>query len=397
MYWETVVVGSGIVGLSAAWRLAQRDEGRVLLIDGKFPASGATGLGTGSVHVQRWSKEDISLILRSKRLMSEVSERTNGSFRFYPAGRLTLAGDRDRDTLASHADLICEMGVDLERLDPDELRARFPNMEFSDIALGTYTDDDGYIYPPALAWALAGIVRDAGVILWEGVPVQRIDVFEDKVRGIVIAQDEVIRCDRVVLTAGVWTQKILRASGLDLPVQQSVTQSAVVLGRDIDLWSSMPSVLDGSQGLLTIPRNPGTLVASALPGEKENEDVDVEEDITVEWSELEAGFLEAIHPMLRERFPGYGLGPVVGGWGGVLDVTPDQKPFVGPYEGVGGLSVACGLSGYGIQRGPAVGEVVADLATGQEPFIDIGAYRLDRFPSDYKFDYSSGSNWHNPF
>lgn len=396
MKWDTIVVGSGIVGLSAAWRLAQQEQTRVLVIDSKFPASGATGLGTGSVHVQRWSEEDVSLILHSKQLMSDISKRTNGSFHFYPAGRLTLAGERDAETLMSHADMICDMDVDLERLDADELKDRFPNMDFADIALGTYTSDDGYIYPPALAWALAGIVRDAGVILWEGVPVERIDISEDKVRGIVVAQGEVIQCDRVVLTAGVWTQKILRASGLDLPVKQSVTQSAVIMGRNIDLWSSMPSVLDGSQDLLTIPRNPGTLVASAPPGEKETENINVNGNITVEWSELEADFIEAIYPLLCKRFPGYELGPIVGGWGGVLDVTPDQNPFIGLYAGVSGLCVACGLAGYGIQRGPAVGEIIADLAIEHEPFVDISAYRLDRYPSNYAFE-ESGSNWHNPF
>ena len=398
MEWDTVIVGSGVVGLNVAWRLAQLKQERILLIDSKFPASGATGLGTGSVHVQRWNKTDISLVMRSKQIMADLSKKTNGAFRFYPVGRLTLVGEQDYATLKSHADVICDMGGELETLDPDELEQRFSKIDFTGIALGTYTPNDGYVYPPALAWTTAGVVRDSGVTIWEGVPVERIDINEDgSVQGVVLAQNEVIQCDRVILTAGIWTQKLLRASNLDLPVMQSATQSAVIIARNIGSEDLLPSVLDGSQDMLTIPRNPGTIVAGGRWGEGRPEPIDVGGDISSEFSEIEDEYLESLYPYLYQRFPGYDLGPIIGGWGGVVDTTPDDNPFIGSYEDIDGLWIACGLSGYGIQRGPAVGETIADLVAGYEPSVDVSDYRVNRYPSDYDFDAESTSGWNNPF
>lgn len=398
MKWDAVIVGSGVVGLNVAWRLAQLNQGHVLLIDSKFPASGATGLGTGSVHVQRWNETDVSLVMRSKQIMADLSEKTNGAFRFYPVGRLTIVGEQDRATLESHAGVINEMGGELETLDPDELEQRFSKIDFSGIALGTYTPNDGYVYPPALAWTTAGVVRDCGVTIWEGVPVERIDTNEDgSVRGVVLAHEEVIQCEKVVLTAGIWTQKLLRASGLDLPVKQSATQSAVIIARNVSSEDLLPSVLDGNQDMLTIPRNPGTIVAGGRWGEGRPEPININGDISSEFSEIEDEYLESLYPYLYQRFPGYDLGPIIGGWGGLVDTTPDDNPFIGSYDGVEGLWVACGLSGYGIQRGPAVGEVIADSMAGLGPSVDTSDYRVNRYPSGYDFDAERTSGWSNPF
>jgi sarcosine oxidase len=45
---------------------------------------------------------------------------------------------------------------------------------------------------------------------------------------------------------------------------------------------------------------------------------------------------------------------------------------------VGNLVVGCGTSGHGFKFGPLLGELLADLADGTTPPIDLRPFRLDR-------------------
>jgi glycine/D-amino acid oxidase-like deaminating enzyme len=66
-------------------------------------------------------------------------------------------------------------------------------------------------------------------------------------------------------------------------------------------------------------------------------------------------------------------------WGGMIDVSPDEVPFIGPVAGAEGMILASGLSGHGFGLGPGVGLLAAQLATGRDPVTDITPFRLDRF------------------
>jgi glycine/D-amino acid oxidase-like deaminating enzyme len=54
------------------------------------------------------------------------------------------------------------------------------------------------------------------------------------------------------------------------------------------------------------------------------------------------------------------------GWSGMLSVSPDWQPVIGPIPGFYGLYCAAGLSGHGFQISPAVGELLAGHIAGEE-------------------------------
>jgi sarcosine oxidase subunit beta len=382
--WDAIVVGAGVVGLSAATRLCEHGL-RVLAVDRLFAAAGASGLGAGSVTVQRWKQTDVALVQRTQEILDEVSHSTSRVFRFHRVGRLTLVRAADAASLRQHGQVIQDMGIELEHMDADELRHRFPGMTTEDVGLASYTPGDGYVHPPALAWALAGLARASGVTVWEGARVDRLDVADGHVGGAMIG-GELVAADRVVVACGAWSRDVLKASGLDLPLKAYRLQ---VLFASLEEPGPWPVVLDLIQGdLYTVPRNPGSMLAGGgnrpIAGPPE-----------AQTREPDPHFLAEAHTGLRHRFRGAGVGPVMGGWAGVTDTTPDGNPLVGGYRDVTGLYVACGLAGYGIMRGPAVGEIVGDLAAEEEPRIDIAAYRADRY-SDF-FDFPVSFAEYNPF
>ena len=164
-------------------------------------------------------------------------------------------------------------------------------------------------------------------------------------------------------------------------------------------------MLDGVQGVIAIPRNPGTIMAANTSGEYEAPEATAERVLgktSVELREEPGEFADKaaaqaaqVLDQLRHRYRDYDIRGVVGHWAGLLDGTPDSHPYVGPYPAVGGLWVGCGLTGYGVQRGPGVGETLANMALQQPLPVDVDSYRLDRFDPELRFSIDMRGD--NPF
>ncbi len=69
---------------------------------------------------------------------------------------------------------------------------------------------------------------------------------------------------------------------------------------------------------------------------------------------------------------------IVRAWAGIEAYTPDDLPVIGK-GGNEGIVHAFGFSAHGFQLAPAVGAIVADLATGSEPILPIEAFKVSRF------------------
>jgi glycine/D-amino acid oxidase-like deaminating enzyme len=80
----------------------------------------------------------------------------------------------------------------------------------------------------------------------------------------------------------------------------------------------------------------------------------------------------ALFPQLQEVRP-------LERWAGTIDVTPDEIPVLGPVDDIPGLFLATGFSGHGFGIGPAAGYVMAQLAVGAAPIVDLRPFRFARF------------------
>ena len=65
-------------------------------------------------------------------------------------------------------------------------------------------------------------------------------------------------------------------------------------------------------------------------------------------------------------------------WTGPYAVTPDHQAIVGKSP-VEGLFLDCGWSGHGLQFGPSVGQVMAEMINNEKPSVDVSVFRFTRF------------------
>ena len=399
--WDAIILGAGVVGLGTAWALKKAGVNRVLVLERHVVAGGASSRGTGSVHVQRWTETDVRLIQRSQALMADIAQEVGPAFQFNRVGRLTLVPHEDVERMQGFVEMFRHCGVDVEMLSTAQLMKLIPGIETADVGVAAYTRQDGCVYPGGLTWSLAGLLRQAGGLVMEGVDVRSICLEGATARGVYVGFPEPVLLEApiVVVAAGAWSGLLLGHSGLKLPIQQIRTSTVVAMVTDAAGCEPIPSFLDAVQGGFSyIPRNPGTLVlaggASDDPVAAGDEQLDPTPPPYTEQRRAEV--FEALNRCALHRFPGWTFGPVLGGWSGMLDTTPDAHPIAGEYPGVSGLHLACGLSGYGVMRGIALGEAVALRALGKEPPASIAAFDPGRFgnpQSSFKVDWGG----YNPF
>ena len=84
--------------------------------------------------------------------------------------------------------------------------------------------------------------------------------------------------------------------------------------------------------------------------------------------------------MGARRIPALNDCGVLRGVTGMYDMSPDQRPLLGPVAGIEGLRVATGFSGMGYKISPAVGLTMAEqMLDGRSKTIDISIFDPGRF------------------
>ena len=167
----------------------------------------------------------------------------------------------------------------------------------------------------------------------------------------------------VVNAAGAWADEIARLGGVPeiglTPLRRSACIVAPPAATDVSGW---PMVADVTETFYFKPESGRLLLSPAdatpvPPGDARPDDI----DIAIAIDRVRAATtLEIRH--------------VQHAWAGLRCAVEDDTPVVGHAPGEAGFVWLAGLSGYGIQTAPAVGQLAAALATDTLPQLgDLSA------------------------
>ena len=66
-------------------------------------------------------------------------------------------------------------------------------------------------------------------------------------------------------------------------------------------------------------------------------------------------------------------------WMGLRPCFPDMRPVIGPAPRHDGIWFAFGHNHHGFSLGPVTGRILAEMMTGENPVVETGWFRADRF------------------
>ncbi len=380
---ETVVIGAGIAGAGAAFRLA--DQGaKVTVIERAFPAAGPTGKSSAIIHAFYMMPELSQLAIRGCDLLRRIPDLTGHASCVSAIGMMWVMNEAARPAWTAAAERVRSEGAKLDLLSPDEFARRAPRFASDDIAMAVWEPDYGYADPHGATTALIDGAKQRGARIINNNTAAKIHVSGGKVAGVETASGERIACDRVIAAVGVWSKSFMAQHGIDLPVHIERHPMAVLdaPGRALDI---MPfSWCDDSMMHYARPDGDSRILVGTWAGggtgvrheelgrprrveaiEGYDEIVDLDES---------AEILQYALP----RVPDLASLGVRKGYAGLYDMSPDDNPIIDQAPGIDGLFMVCGSSGHGFKIGPAVGEAVADWAMDR-PSPLLAPFSLARF------------------
>ncbi|HEX9841191.1 MAG TPA: FAD-dependent oxidoreductase, partial [bacterium] len=236
---DVVIIGGGIVGLSAAYFLARRGK-RVVLLDKGRLAWEQSSRNWGFVRQQGRDPIELPMIALSNRIWCGISEELDADTEWRQGGNLALAATaEDLARYAQDAEEAQAAGIETRVLTRKQVQALLPLLRGSFVG-GLYTASDGQADPLKGTLAFARGAEREGVELREYCAVEGIATTGGRVSGVATTQGE-IRAEAVVCAAGVHSAHLARLAGLNLPqraVRSSVAATAPVPHlTDLGVWA----------------------------------------------------------------------------------------------------------------------------------------------------------------
>ena len=371
---DVIIVGSGIVGNSAAYYLAQKGKSVIVLESEKSIGYGSSSRNGGGVRQSGRDPTELPYAIYGIRnIWPGLSEELGIDVEYHQDGNLRLALNEEHiNILKGQVRRSVELGLDVKLVDRQTVKEICPYL--SDQVVGaTWCPTDGHANPMMATLAYYVRCRDMGVQFVTDKKVKEIRKVRGKARKVVAVDGDVFEGEDIIIAAGNGSRRLARTVQIDLPItsrfgEALVTEmqpkmfdimigvaNAEVYGHQCNHGSFVFGSGTGMEGFYDEPE--GNMQNHALP-------------------------IPANCRVIMKYIPALKNAKVVRGWGGYHDGTMDHVPVISRVEEVPGLILACGFSGHGFGTGPAVGLLLSQMVLGEQLLCDIKPLRYDRFKSN---------------
>jgi sarcosine oxidase len=373
--YDVAIVGLGAMGGAAAHQLAARGVSVIGFDRWRPPHDRGSSHGETRLIREAYFEAPfyVPIVQRAFELWTAL-EAESGT----PLLRLTgglMIGPPDAALVSGAARSAEVHGLPHERIDAAEVRRRYPGLQPEDHTVAIWEPRTGMLFPEACVAAhLDGAAR-RGATLRYGEEAIRWRADGDGVE--VETATGRVRAARLVLAGGAWMPALLGQAGLPLRVSRQTLHwfEPVAEPERFDPERCPAWIYEHAPGIFTygFPRLHGAVKAAMhVPGETVDPDT-IAREIAPEEAAALVGALRQYAPDIAGRQ----LKSAVC----MYTNTPDMHFAIDRHPQHEQVVVVSACSGHGFKFATALGEVVADLATGRAPRFDLTPFRIARFAS----------------
>jgi glycine/D-amino acid oxidase-like deaminating enzyme len=364
--YDAIVVGGGLVGAAIAYGLQRQGCATLMLDEGDVAFRAARG-NFGLVWVQskgvdfapyaQWTWKSAESWAALSR---EIEEATGITLDYQRPGGVEICldlvdfetKDQEMQNLKSHAG-----HIKYEMLDRKALVELLPGLG-PDVLGGCYSSADGHVNPLALLRGLHAALRNRGGTIVSG---ERVSVIDAQNGAFTVSTTKSrYSSDRLVIAAGLGTQRLAAMVGLDIPVRPVRGQNLITEKVGHFLKYPMATIRQTTEGSVQIGA-----------------------------SEEEAGYDEGTTPDVLRRlgnravriFPHLKQARVVRTWGALRTMTPDGYPIYAQSKTCPGAFAAVCHSGVTLAATHVL-DLARSIAENNLPdmVLPMGAERLADAP-----------------
>ncbi len=386
---KVVVIGGGVIGCSVAYHLTKFGWKDVVLLERDQLTSGTTWHAAGLVSQLGPTAAVTKIRKYTLDLYKKLEKEVDHSAGLRINGALSIAQTDGRwQELLRQATTAQLYDVDIQILDKEQMKKKYPMMHTENLKGGVLMPGDGAADPSGVTHMLAKGARLAGAKIFEQSPVETILTKNGRVYGVrVNGQD--IECEYVVLATGMWSRQIGEKMGVSIPLYPA--EHFYIITEPIENLSSTLPVIRDFDSSVYFKEDAGKLLIGIFEGksipafDKTNK---VPENFS--FGEFPENF-EHFEPYLEKSMKRFPILEKVGirkFFAGPESFTPDTNSLLGEVPEVKNLFLSCGLNSVGIGTGGGVGKVTAEwLMTGHinEDIFNYDVKRFQKFHSELKF------------
>jgi len=375
-----VIVGSGVIGLSTAYHLAQKKFGRILLLDKGPVGDGSSSRSAGITTGLMWTETGVRARKVGLKLFRQLSEELEGYTFHNEHGCLNLFPPEMWPARDNLLPLYDRLSAPYEVLAADEIQRRWPALHPPEHIIGLHDPLGGYSEPDEYISALRRRNGELGIEICQNEMVVEALQAKGRVTGL-RTTTRIIEADAVVSTVHVWSLALWRQLGLSLPMKTFVHQRYVTAPYSTPLRA--PAVNANGQPYCGYfrPAN-GNRVLLGVETPECSESPVTAIDFHMSALKIPSGFrqrgidkLVPVLPILRTAT-----------WEtehvGLLSLSMDGEPILGPVNRLPGLFIAGAFHSGGFSYNTVAGLLLAEFVADGHTSIDISTFSPDRFTDE---------------
>ncbi|WP_321337283.1 FAD-binding oxidoreductase [Breoghania sp.] len=287
--------------------------------------------------------------------------RGTGAERHIQRGECVTLYRREQEYLSDRLSIETrrKFGIEPRSIDRNELRERDPNLGPA-YSFATVLDDYNWLTSPGdYVAALFAHYRAQGGSFVKG---KVVDLTPGATPSLTLDGGQSLSADKIALTAGVWSGPL--AKKLGVKVRLTAERGYHLAIRNPAFTAPHPYMVTDAKIVVT-------------PMENELRGAGM-----VEFAGIDDPARDEPVALLRKAFarlyPALDLVETQS-WMGRRPTTPDSLPILGEASSAPNVLHAYGGQHVGLTIGPKLGRLVADLAAGRTPNMDLAPYAPDRF------------------
>ena len=215
---KVVVIGGGVTGCSVAYHLAKFGWKDTILLERDQLTSGTTWHAAGLVSQLGPSAAITKIRKYTLDLYKNLEKEIGFSSGLKLNGALSIATTKGRwKELLRQATTAQLFDVNVDVLDIKQIKKIYPIINEKNILGGIFMPGDGQADPIGVTNLLAKAARKEGVQIFQNSPVEKILKENGKIYGVQL-KNQIIKCEYVVLSTGMWSRQIGEDIGVSIPL-----------------------------------------------------------------------------------------------------------------------------------------------------------------------------------
>ena len=304
---------------------------------------------------------DLSLL--SHALYKELSTSPDFDFSLEEKGILMYFKTQKTAEEEIHtAEIARTLGLDAEPLTRVQVERLEPGIELNILGAVHY-HCDAHLCPNKLMAQLKKHIISKGGLLLTDEPVHSMEIQQGVIRTIKSKENN-YEGDIFILAAGSWLPELTRMAGLTIPLMP---------GKGYSITENNPAVRLNIPAILCEARVAITPMNGLMRYGGTMEIASVNHHINLKRVE---GILEAVPKYfsnLQPKIPG-----IKDIWYGFRPCSPDGLPYIGPVKKISNLMIAGGHSMMGLGLGPATGKLISEMCNHQNTSVRTDAFDPER-------------------